>query len=104
MQVFVNLITNACHAMQPGGAVQLSTRHEAPDVVIAVKDPGAGIAPADLERIFEPFFTTKPDGKGTGLGLSIVQRHRGEPRRRHQGATACWGRAPSFEIRLPIAE
>ncbi|MHB8874642.1 MAG: GAF domain-containing sensor histidine kinase [Myxococcaceae bacterium] len=103
VQVFVNLITNACHAMKPGGQVHISTRAQAPDVVIVVKDLGAGIAPADLERVFEPFFTTKPDGKGTGLGLSIV---RGIVEN-HGGAIkvhSVLGQGATFEIRLPIAE
>jgi PAS domain S-box-containing protein len=73
VQVFVNLITNACHALQPGGEVRLSTRLEGDEVVVRVADNGCGIPAENLDRVFEPFFTTKPDGKGTGLGLSIVQ-------------------------------
>lgn len=73
VQVFVNLITNACHALKPGGEVRLSTRTEGDEVVIRVADNGVGIAPENVDKVFEPFFTTKPDGKGTGLGLSIVQ-------------------------------
>jgi signal transduction histidine kinase len=72
-QVFVNLITNACHAMSPGGQVTLTTRREGQEAVAEVRDTGAGIDPKNLRRIFDPFFTTKEEGKGTGLGLSIVQ-------------------------------
>ncbi len=73
VQVFVNLITNACHALKPGGTVQLITREETGFVTVQVRDTGSGIQAEQLDRIFEPFFTTKPDGRGTGLGLSIVQ-------------------------------
>jgi two-component system NtrC family sensor kinase len=73
VQVFVNLITNACHATSTGGVVTITTRAEGAHVLAAVTDTGSGIAPEVQARIFEPFFTTKPDGKGTGLGLSIVQ-------------------------------
>ncbi len=102
VQVFVNLITNACHAMSRGGAVQLSTGVEAGEVVIRVGDSGVGIARQDLARIFEPFFTTKADGKGTGLGLSIVQgiveNHGGEIVVQSEP-----GRGTVFTIRLPGA-
>ncbi|MGA9522570.1 MAG: ATP-binding protein [Myxococcaceae bacterium] len=102
VQVFVNLITNACHAMSAGGAVQLSTGVEAGEVVIRVRDSGVGIAPQDLARIFEPFFTTKPDGKGTGLGLSIVQgiveNHGGEI-----AVESETGVGTVFTLRLPSA-
>jgi two-component system NtrC family sensor kinase len=73
VQVFVNLITNACHAMTPGGQVTLTTRREGQQAVAEVRDTGTGIDPKHVSRIFEPFFTTKEEGKGTGLGLSIVQ-------------------------------
>jgi PAS domain S-box-containing protein len=73
IQVFVNLITNACHATAQGGVVTITTRVDGAHVVATVMDTGSGIN-ADIQtKIFEPFFTTKPDGKGTGLGLSIVQ-------------------------------
>jgi signal transduction histidine kinase len=74
-QVFVNLFTNACHAMpQIGGRLAVSsTLSPEGRVVIAVEDNGHGIAHEHLASIFTPFFTTKGDGRGTGLGLSIVR-------------------------------
>ncbi len=84
-QVFINLITNACHAMADGaGHLVLETSVSEPDglVTVHVRDNGAGIPAEDVERVFEPFYTTKGEGKGTGLGLSIVRnivhQHRGE--------------------------
>ncbi len=81
-QVFLNLITNATQAMQPGrGVLTLITRSEGDGVAVVVADNGMGIAPAVLPKIFDPFFSTKEIGKGTGLGLSItykiVQQHGG---------------------------
>ncbi|WXH30295.1 Adaptive-response sensory-kinase SasA [Myxococcus stipitatus] len=101
VQVFVNLITNACHAMQPGGAVHLSTRREGQEAVVSVRDTGSGIDPKNLQRIFEPFFTTKPEGKGTGLGLSIcqgiVENHGGR-----LTVTSVMGEGTTFSVRLPL--
>jgi len=82
-QVFINLITNACHAMPQGaGHLVVTTSLEGDDhLVVRVRDNGVGIPPDQLESIFQPFFSTKGEGKGTGLGLSIarniVQQHSG---------------------------
>jgi len=74
-QVFVNLFTNAAHAMRDqGGLLTITTSMLTPDEVeVVITDDGHGIAVETLPRIFEPFFTTKIDGRGTGLGLSIVR-------------------------------
>ncbi|MCP3139811.1 GAF domain-containing sensor histidine kinase [Pyxidicoccus xibeiensis] len=102
VQVFVNLITNACHAMQPGGAVYLTTGKDGQDAVVTVRDTGTGIDPKHLQKIFEPFFTTKPEGKGTGLGLSIcqgiVENHGGR-----LTVESCVGAGTTFTVRLPLA-
>lgn len=77
-QVFVNLVTNACHAIQDAGRdtgrIEIEiTANEAGGVRVAVGDNGNGISPEHVIRIFDPFFTTKTEGRGTGLGLSIVR-------------------------------
>ncbi len=72
-QVFVNLITNACHAVESGGEICISTHIVKDFLEIQLRDNGRGMAPEVSARIFEPFFSTKAPGKGTGLGLSIVQ-------------------------------
>ncbi len=78
-QVFLNLITNAAHAMEEGHAdrneLSLTTRqNELGRVVVEIGDSGAGMSPEVQRRIFTPFFTTKPAGVGTGLGLSICRQ------------------------------
>lgn len=101
VQVLVNLITNACHAMPLGaGVLTLVTRVEDGKVVLTVTDTGRGIPEENLGRVFEPFFTTKGEGHGTGLGLSIVrnivEQHRGEI-----DVVSEVGRGTTFAISLP---
>lgn len=78
-QVFVNLVTNACHAIQDAGRaedgrieIEISVG-DTGGVRVSVADNGNGISPENVVRIFDPFFTTKTEGRGTGLGLSIVR-------------------------------
>jgi signal transduction histidine kinase len=77
----MNLVMNACDALEGRGTVRISTEPREPGVRVSIADDGPGIPPAVRARIFEPFFTTKPAGQGTGLGLSIshgiVERHGG---------------------------
>jgi len=80
-QVFLNLLMNACDAIERDGTIRIRTRPTPDGVRLEFHDDGHGI-PADVQnRIFDPFFTTKPVGAGTGLGLSlshgIVERHGG---------------------------
>jgi len=83
-QVFLNLISNAIHAVEEKteGKIHVSSSLEEGYVVVRVKDNGKGIPKHIQDKIFDPFFTTKPVGKGTGLGLSIcyniVQKHKGQ--------------------------
>ena len=92
-QVFVNLFTNALHAMEGGGTLSVRTcaqqltsvgtnvgdhrtesfRVGETIVVCAIDDTGPGIPEDKLGKVFEPFFTTKPTGQGNGLGLSVVK-------------------------------
>jgi two-component system, NtrC family, sensor kinase len=78
VQVFVNLLTNACQAAPAaGGRIVLTTsyrqRRAGRRVVAIVEDNGGGIAAANLTHVFAPFFTTKRDRHGVGLGLSITK-------------------------------
>jgi signal transduction histidine kinase len=78
-QVFINLVTNACHAIGSRGAGRIRVAaHRDPEaaeggLVVELSDDGPGIAPEHVDHIFEPFFSTKGEGRGTGLGLSIVR-------------------------------
>jgi signal transduction histidine kinase len=67
-QILLNLILNACQAMDGAGRVTVELRDEG----IVVADNGPGIPEALVASIFEPFVTTKV--RGTGLGLAISQK------------------------------
>ena len=103
-QVFVNLFTNAAHAMNGrSGELRILLKLLGPDTVqIDVVDNGCGIEANDLEQIFEPFYTTKTDGRGTGLGLSIVR----DIIKAHGGmlkASSTPGTGSIFSVTLPLA-
>jgi signal transduction histidine kinase len=74
-QVFINIMTNAIHAMPEGG--ELRVRVDAGrdgETAVEFSDTGHGIPEEHLKKIFDPFFSTKGSGDGTGLGLSISYR------------------------------
>jgi PAS domain S-box-containing protein len=83
-QVLVNLITNGLQSMASvNGKRELTIQSRLDpegNVVVAVKDSGAGIREANLPRLFEPFFTTRSSGMGMGLAISssILEAHGGQ--------------------------
>jgi signal transduction histidine kinase len=103
-QVFINLLTNAVHAMPSGGEMVLRADRDIDrKIVISVSDTGSGIAEKHLPYIFDPFFTTKKVGKGTGLGLSvsygIIQKHGGRI-----SVVSSPGKGSMFTVVLPFKE
>ncbi|MGM0593829.1 MAG: sensor histidine kinase [Pseudomonadota bacterium] len=103
IQVFVNLLSNACDASQPGDAIQIHVQRDRRYARIELADQGHGIPEEYLEKVFEPFFTTKEPGMGTGLGLplvySIIQEHSGSI-----NLSSDSGNGTRFVIRLPLHE
>lgn len=81
LQVLINLVVNAAHAMDGQGRIWIRTYDwvvagEPIGVKIEVEDEGKGIPEEQLGRIFDPFYTTRKDGTGLGLSLSygIIKR------------------------------
>jgi len=101
LQVFVNIMTNAIHAMNGRGTLTLSTRCDNGLASVTITDTGSGIPPENLEKIFVPFFTTKEPGKGTGLGLhavkSIIKKNLG-----HIEVESEVGKGTTFRIKFPL--
>jgi two-component system phosphate regulon sensor histidine kinase PhoR len=85
IQVFSNLIENACKYGQTGKRVEVSVSAAEPGgAQVSVRDFGPGIAKEHVPRLTERFYRvdveTSRAKKGTGLGLAIVKhiltRHR----------------------------
>lgn len=74
-QVLLNLLGNACDAIQwdKGKWIRISVEKAGKEILIKITDSGKGIPEAVRDKLFQPFFTTKEVGKGTGLGLSIAK-------------------------------
>jgi len=104
-QVVLNLIMNGLEAISKiaQGERELlvsSSKDEANNVIVAVRDSGEGLDAANLERVFDAFFTTKPDGMGMGLAISrtIIESHGGR-----LWATSNAPRGAVFQFTLPVA-
>ena len=76
MQVFLNLILNAEHAIREirdKGTLRIRMGKGDSSVWVSFHDDGPGISKENLASIFDPFYTTRRPGRGTGLGLSICK-------------------------------
>jgi signal transduction histidine kinase len=79
-QVFMNIIVNACQAIESRpafiskteGKIVIKTEQHDNKLIISFEDNGCGMTEESLNRIFEPFYTTKDVGSGTGLGMAIT--------------------------------
>jgi polar amino acid transport system substrate-binding protein len=105
-QVFLNLIRNACQAVQDTrAAISILVHHDESDdtVTVTVEDDGCGIAPADLEEIEKPFFSTNQKDSGLGLGLyvckTIIREH--GRKIRFESKPGCGTRV---KVTLPVAD
>ncbi len=113
-RLFMNLCTNAYHAMrEKGGVLEINLQNAdfqsldsridlAPGAYLqlTVIDTGHGMDRDTMDHIFEPYFTTKAAGEGTGLGLSIVH----ELIKSHGGAITVAseiGKGSTFQVFFP---
>jgi CheY-like chemotaxis protein len=109
-QVFNNLLGNACKYGGEGCHISVSAERkegvEAPEVVVRVRDDGAGIDPELLPRVFDLFVqetrTLDRAHGGLGIGLTLVSRlvklHGGSVEAHSEGL----GHGSEFVVHLPI--
>jgi two-component system, NtrC family, sensor kinase len=99
-QLVTHLLANALDSGGRRGEVEIETSNDTDDVIVSVRDRGAGIPEENLSRLYDPFFTTKEEGKGRGLGLAvvyaIVQEHGGKITARNRE-----GGGAEFVVTLP---
>jgi PAS domain S-box-containing protein len=105
-QLFGNLLNNSCKYTRPEGTVSLSAKRVGDEVVVTVKDNGAGIPPDKLDSIFDMFMQVDRSSErsqgGLGIGLTLVKRltemHGGSIEARSAGE----GQGSEFIVRLPV--
>ncbi len=103
-KIVFNLLSNA-FKFTFQGEIEVSLRHDGDDAVMAVRDTGTGIPPADLPHLFERFYrVSNARGRsfeGSGIGLALVQ----ELVRLHGGTVSVASeleRGSTFSVRIPL--
>lgn len=102
-QVLINVISNAIKYSPDGSEIVIEADHNQDILDLTIKDEGAGIASADMERVFEKFYrghlTKHIPGTGLGLAIckSIVEAHGG-----HIAAMMNGNRGTAIRISLPL--
>jgi len=82
-RVFTNLLDNAFKFSKKGGTITISTQETEQEVMVKIRDQGAGIDSRDIPYIFDPFNrgvgVEKKEGFGLGLASvkTIVEGHGG---------------------------
>jgi len=112
-QVFMNLIINACQAINFKkekitdtdesfqGKITINTHKRDNILLIEIADNGCGMDDYTQDKIFDAFFTTKDVSSGTGLGMSVsfdvIESHNG-----NIVVTSELGKGSKITIKLPL--
>ena len=107
-QLFGNLLNNSSKYTRPNGQIVLTVWRTGDEVLVSVKDDGAGIPPDKLDSIFDMFMQVDGSAErsqgGLGIGLTLVKRlaemHGGSIEAKSRGE----GQGSEFVVRLPIAQ
>lgn len=96
------LAINAVKYTQPGTRVEIAGRREDDDVILEVKDEGAGVSEKELPRLFERFYRGENSigVPGTGMGLPLA-REMVEAQQGTLTVESSQGKGFTARIRLP---
>jgi signal transduction histidine kinase len=102
-QLFINVLDNALKHSPRGATVDVGAAAQNGEVVVRVRDRGAGIPAGAETRVFERFYRGEGNEReGTGLGLAIAQAiaqaHGGHIEAHNLGEGA------EFRVVLPVAQ
>jgi two-component system, OmpR family, sensor histidine kinase VicK len=101
-EVIANLLTNAIKFTKEGtiNIIANAKNNDSKEVIISIKDTGAGINPEILPRLFTKFATKSDIGTGLGLYISkgIVEAHGG----RIWAENNPDGKGATFTFTLPV--
>ena len=101
-QALLNVVLNGVQAMPQGGNLEVAARRAGDrEIVIEVRDQGAGIAPEIRDKVFNLYFTTKKAGTGIGLAMTykVMQLHHGSV-----DFAPASPRGTVFQLTLPLQE
>ncbi len=76
-RALLNLLLNSMSYTRDGNEIDLTLSHTATQIMLTIKDKGAGIKSSNLPLVKEPYFSCEPADEGDvrpglGLGLSIA--------------------------------
>jgi len=102
-QMLLQVVDNAWKYSRPGTPIRISAVLSGPEIVVTVRNEGAGIPEDERDRIFDKFYRGSRDRatvEGTGLGLTIAKTI----------AETCQGtfwldtepEGPAFHFALPV--
>jgi len=97
-QALLNVVLNGLQAMSQGGTLSITAAREDDELVIEVRDQGAGIPEEIRDKIYNLYFTTKKTGTGIGLAMTykVMQLHHGSV-----DFESADGHGTTFRLRLP---
>jgi signal transduction histidine kinase len=107
VQILVNLISNARHAIQDAGrdkgVITIKVRPQGSDeIAFEIADNGLGIPPENMDRLFQYGFTTRAEGHGFGLHSGSLTA--AELRGSLQAASDGTGKGARFMLTLPLVD